>query len=305
MADIDAVQLHGSTLFVAGEDKVYMGADDGASWVASNPVGAAPAPLLAVIPAASGLWVGSYGQGVFHSPDGGATWSGVNGGLTGLGATHITGFALKGDKLYTATDGAGVFELDLTNPAGWTAFNDGLPVSISGTVATIVLHGTTLVAPAGGNGFVYRRAQGVASWQEVAVEPPLLPGFVATDLLSAGAQLVLASGSRLYRSTDDAQSWELADTGLANGTAVFLAHDGAALFAMVNFLDNSHQLYRSDDAGTSWQALEESAYAYVYGLEVAGGNLFAARADGLWWTPLAATPVRPATLGKVKARFRD
>lgn len=303
-ADIETLQLHGTTLFAAGSDRVYRGADHGTTWTASNSVGAGSAPLFTVVPAGGALWVGIFGQGVFRSPDDGLTWKGVNSGLAGLGANHITEFAVKDGTLYAATEGAGVFALDLAAPTAWTAFNNGLPVSTAGSVSSIILHGTTLVAPAGPNGLIYRYPQGATAWQEVALQPPLLPGFVASDICSDGTNLLVADSRLIYHSANAAQSWALAGDGLANGTAVFLAHAGSTFLAVVDFFNNTHQFYSSTDAGVSWQPIEAVADAFVYEIEVAGDKLFAARTDGLWWTPLATTAVRSASWGQIKTRFR-
>jgi hypothetical protein len=73
---------------------------------------------------------------------------------------------VREDTLFAGTDGAGVFALDLATGTTWTDFNNGLPVFTSGSVSSILLHGTTLVAPAGPNGLVYR-LPGAAEWQEI------------------------------------------------------------------------------------------------------------------------------------------
>lgn len=302
--EITSLQLHGTTLYASSGDRVYQGANQGTAWTESAPVGAGGALIVTVIPAGGALWAGSFGQGVFRSPDAGATWSPASAGLAGLGATHVNEFAVRADTLYAATDGAGVFALDLASATTWKPFNTGLPVFTAGTVSAISVHGTTLVAPAGPNGLVYRLPQGSNTWQEIAVRPPLAPGFLATDLLSDGANLLVVNGSSVFHSNDDAQSWTLVGDGLVNGVAVFLAGAGPTFFAVVDFLNNSHQFYSSTDTGVSWQAIEPVEDLFVEKIEAAGDRLFAARTNGLWSTPLATTAMRAATWGGLKARFR-
>lgn len=301
---MESVRRVDGTLYVGGSDRVYVGANDGATWSATAPLGSDGAPIYTALPAGGALWAAAATVGVFRSGDGGQHWAPVNTGLTGLGATDVAQFALKGTGLYAATLGAGVFRLDLGDPTRWSAFNAGLPVSVAGNVSTIVLNGTTLLAPAGGNGYVYRFPEGAAEWQETAVRPPILAGFQATDLAGDGTHLLVASPSSVYRSVDDGQTWAPADAGLPNGSAVLLAQAGGTFFAMVDFLNNTHRLYRTDDAGASWQPVEETADAFVYEIEVAGDRLWAARQDGLWWAPVSVTPTRRTTWSLLKGAGR-
>ena len=303
--DVESVELHGTTLYAAGIDTVYLGAAFGSNWSPSNALGAGGAPILATMPAGGSLWAGTFGQSVFRGSEDGSSWSSFSTGLTGLGSNHVVAFEVRDDTLFAATEGAGVFALDLATTTQWTEFNNGLPVFTAGSVSSIILSGTTLVAPAGPNGLVYRLPQGAAAWEEIAVRPPLLPGFTATDIYSDGTNILVANGSSLYRSTDDAESWSLAGSGLASGSAMFLAKGGPTFYAAVDFLNNTHQFFASTDDGESWQPIEGVTNGVVYEIEVAGGLLFAGQTDGLWWMNPAQTPVHPTTWGKMKARFRQ
>ena len=303
--DIEAVALYGTILFAAGSDTVYQGAALGTTWSKSSPVGTGGAPLIAVIPAGGSLWAGTFGHGVFESPDNGQTWNGMSDGLVGLGANHVVDFAVRDDTLFAASDGAGVFALALASPTVWTPMNDSLPVFTAGSVSAIGLNGTTLVAPAGPNGLVYRLPQGATSWEEIAVRPPLLPGFLATDLYTDGTNLLVADGTSMFHSTDDAQSWARAGTGLPQGAGTFMAGNGSTVYAVVDFMNNTHQFFASQDAGDSWQPIETLAGGFVYEIEVAGDKLFAAQTDGLWWTQPGNTKARTASWGQIKTRFHN
>lgn len=302
-ADVYSLRLQDDTVLAGALDVVHVGASHGSVWSATAPVTTGSGGIEDAMFAGGALWAALYGQGVHRSTDGGATWTDVDAGLTGLGARHVVGLAVLGGRLHAGTGGAGVFVLDLAAPTAWAAFNDGIPVSVAGTVGALVLHGTTLLAPAGGNGFVYRRADGAPAWAEIAIVPPIAPGLVTTDGTSAGADVLLGTTSGTYRSTDDGLTWT-AGSGLAAGSEIVVAAADAARFAAVNSLTNSHRLYRSTDGGLTWELRDEIPGAYVYALVAAGTNLFAARTDGLWSVPLASTPVRAAGWGRVKAGFR-
>ena len=180
----------------------------------------------------------------------------------------------KSGRLYAATGGAGVFVLDLAAPTQWSEFNSGLPVFTAGTVVALALHGTTLVAPAGPNGFVYRFPEGATEWQEVAIVPPIAPGLLPTDLIVAGSDLLVGTPNRVYRSDDDAQTWTFVGHGISSsGTAVFLASEGAAVFAGVDSLGSNHLLYRSVNRGDSWKQIDVVPGAFLFALEVAGEGI--------------------------------
>ena len=304
-SDVFSVQHHGTTLYAGTSDVVYIGADEGTTWTATTSVNPAAAGVESVVPTSGALWAGTYGLGVYRSVDMGTNWQPVNAGLSGLGATHIIEMVEKDGSLYAATGGAGVFVLDLAAPTQWAPFNAGYPVDTAGGVNALVLHGTTLVAAAGGNGFVYRFSAGATLWQEVAIVPPIAPGLLSTDLVANAGDLLVGTTNGVYRSDDVAQSWTFAGNGLSHGTDVLLASSGPVLFAGIDFDTSNYRLYRSSDRGVTWQLIDEILGAYLYGLEVAGDKLFAARSDGLWSTPLATTALQSSTWGTFKNRFRN
>ena len=55
--------------------------------------------------------------------------------------------------------------------------------------------------------------------------------------------------------------------------------------------------------GASWELFDEIPGVFLYALEVAGDKLFAARIDGLWWTPVVTAPVEETTWGSIKSRL--
>ena len=304
-ADVTSVQRHGDRVFAGTYDTVYIGADGGTQWTGTTPVNPAASGIQSVVPAGGALWAGTYGQGVYRSVDAGDSWQPVNGGLQGLGATHIIEMVEESGRLYAGTDGAGVFVLDLATPTQWSSFANGYPLDTAGGVHALVLHNSALVAPAGGNGFVYRFPPGATAWQEVAIVPPISPGLLSYDLVNSAGDLFLGTSNLVYRSGDGGVTWTFAGNGLSHGSENFLATSGPNLFAAVNFQLNNHRLYRSADRGETWQQIDEIRGAYLYALEVGGDWLFAARTDGLWSTPLATVHVEGATWGKLKSQFRD
>jgi hypothetical protein len=69
---------------------------------------------LAIDPAAPAtLYVGTYGDGVFKSTDGSATWRVLSSGLSNTGVSAITVDPVHPARVYAGTSGGGVFALQL------------------------------------------------------------------------------------------------------------------------------------------------------------------------------------------------
>jgi len=65
---------------------------------------------------------------VFKSTNGGASWTAINSGLTGLGSNYVKALGIDPvtpTTLYAGTDGGGVFG-SIDGGASWTAINSGL-----------------------------------------------------------------------------------------------------------------------------------------------------------------------------------
>ena len=314
--DVFSIHHFGTTLYAGAANIVYIGANDGESWTPTAVVDAAVPAIETVVPAGGALWTGTFGQGVFRSTNTGTSWQPVNTGLTGLGASQVLELVEKGGDLFAATAGAGVFTLDLGTPTQWSGFNAGIPLSIAGNVGTLVESlgaskipvgqqsvASTLVATAGANGFVYRFPDEATEWQEVAIVPPISPGLLPTDLIAMGNDLFIGAPNRVFRSEDDALTWTFKGSGIVQNTETFLATDGTALFAGVDFQGNNHRIYSSTNRGDSWQPIDEIPGVFLYAIATAGGKLFAARTDGLWWTPAVTAAVEETTWGSLKSRF--
>jgi hypothetical protein len=119
-----------------------------------------------------------------------------------------------------------------------------------------------------------------------------------------GSDLFVGAPNRIFRSEDDGLIWTFKGDGIVQNSATFLAVDGTVLYAGVDFQGNNHRIYRSADRGDSWQPIDEVPGVFLYALTDAGDKLFAARQDGLWWTPVVTTAVEETTWGGIKGTYR-
>jgi photosystem II stability/assembly factor-like uncharacterized protein len=104
-------------VLLAGIDRggVYRSIDEGRSWQASsggmNPE-ASVADLVFDPTSAEVLYAADISSGVYRSEDGGISWRPVNNGLRTRAVNALT-ISADGRRLYAATEGEGVFRLDM------------------------------------------------------------------------------------------------------------------------------------------------------------------------------------------------
>jgi len=92
------------------------------------------------------LYLGTAGQGVFRSTDGGATFRSFNRGLETADVSIVLVDPINPSRLYAAVTGKGVWHWDASQRR-WTPLNAGLPVGdFAGVLALDPEHPATLYA---------------------------------------------------------------------------------------------------------------------------------------------------------------
>ncbi|HTX90966.1 MAG TPA: hypothetical protein VMC09_07085 [Anaerolineales bacterium] len=111
--------------FLIHNGQLFRSEDDGVSWLECNlPVSTADS--LAVNPRnPHHIYLGSRGQGVFVSQDGGRSWASPNAGLGNLYIDSLASDSAQPDTVFAGTDGGAYISLD--DAVTWQAINDGLP----------------------------------------------------------------------------------------------------------------------------------------------------------------------------------
>lgn len=210
------------------------------------------------------LFAGTNGIGLFRSVDGGDTWTSAAGGLPPSLATKrlvlSPGFPSDG-TLFVASWDHGVWKSTNAGDA-WTpcvaglatAQMQSLAVSPGFAVDGIVLAGTK------GDG-LYRSADGGATWTRAAA------GFPADDLLVVsglafspsfvvdGTAFALTTLGGVHRTTDAGLSWAPWGAGLPRTAGRDLAVSPGFVHDRTLFAASHEGLFRSRDAGATWDAL--------------------------------------------------
>jgi photosystem II stability/assembly factor-like uncharacterized protein len=229
---------------------------------------------LTVQPGTGAIYAGTLTGGIYRSEDLGRSWHADDprrGGVLDLESTATT--------VYAFVQFAGVLQ---RTAAGWEPRSDGLPPSQ--LAGDLEIHPTNaqMLWLATRDG-LFRSTDGAASWQ------PVTSGALAggddrlTDVeihpLDPALMLVAASSDGVYRSLDGGATW----TFEAGAPAEAIDHlavdpvdrDGA-------YLATGGDLYRTQDAGETWQLLGDVAPdGVVTSLEVRGdGRLFVGTSEG-------------------------
>ena len=297
---------NGDTLAAGVDTAVYLSTNGGASWRASTK----PTPTVTSIP---GLWVrngriyaGTFGQGIFVSDDRGATWQAFNQGLVGgLFDTQlfIQDLVTRGDSLYAATSGAGVYVRSLIGASTWHPFGAAFEENQSSNLNRLALGGSRLLATAPGNGFVFVQDPGDPDWT-VSNLDNVGPhaGLASQSGVWTGTAWVVGTNLGLFHSASGQEPWARLNPGVGTINWAEVAVDKRHLFIALDVVTGAW-LEESDDDGASLHSPEFQAGVFIFKLAAGKNDLYAARADGLWRRPLGAVTSVPVDEAPGVLRF--
>src|SRR5262249_45519479 len=208
-------------------------------------------------------------------------WAAYNQGLFGLGSNDITDLLFRGDSLYAATDGAGVWVRNLTSGT-WSHFGDIFGPEQSTGVNAIAAGGSRLLACAGPNGTVFFRDPGQADWTlSLLFNDRFAAGLEAQSAAWNGRGWAVGTNAGVFHSPTGQSPWTFVDFGLRPLFFTAFATRGTDLFVSLG-AGNGALLPMSRDDGVTWQGLDTLAFALTYDLARQATTLYAGRVGGLW-----------------------
>jgi hypothetical protein len=279
-----SLRANGDTLLAGTGTVVFLSAN-GVSWQPSTAPTAGTPGIFALWLRNGRMFAGTAQQGVFTSTDLGASWQAFNQGLVGGFANsqlNIADIQQRGDSLYVATFGAGVYVRNLAVAGAWSHFGEEFEPNQASNVSDLELGGSRLIASAGANGTVFVRDPGDLDWTiSFLANTGILPGLTAHTSLWTGSHWVVGTGKGVLLSPTGREPWTPATTNLNGATWATFVQSGTVILAAFDFLPGS-LIVKSEDGGDNWTLLEAQPGVFVYQLALRGTQLFAARNDGLW-----------------------
>src|SRR5262249_30109106 len=237
----------------------------------------------------------------FKSFDGGNSWRNDNFGFDRFNIIAMAIDPTATSKVYAGTDTTNYRSLD--GGRTWTPSMNGLPSSV--LVRSIVVDpsvpATVYLASGFGSTGVFKSTDGGQSWN------PASNGLANEGVVSlvidpvTPATLYAATGSNLFKSTDNAGSWN--KIGPANFLPSRLVIDPVTPTTLYATLSSSNNgLSKSTDSGTTWQpinsgltstfitglAIDPKTPATLYAAAGAGG-FFKTTNGGSSWTSTSTT----------------
>lgn len=152
------------------------------------------------------ILVGTANDGIFHTTDAGFSWRRYSAGLSGAGLSIIN-FAERGDYIYAATSGAGVYATNKNFQSAWEPQNAGLSFITDYSINCIKNINGTLWISVGGNGYVFHRAEGAQVWTGMYITDILPEVTIFSRIESIGNYIYFAGKPGLYYSSDNGLSW--------------------------------------------------------------------------------------------------
>jgi len=297
--------VNGDTLAAGADTTVHVSIDGGSTWRHSVRPAAGVQAITAVRMRNGRLFAGTFGQGVFTSDDLGGSWQEFNQGLVGGvldSQLDVDDLVARGDTLYAATAGAGVYLRRLAPPGTWQPSGTVFAPLQAENVNSLALGGNRLLAMAGANGMVFRNDRGEAEWTESDLDNVgIRAGVGPTTAVWTGTAWVVGTNIGVFRSAAGQEPWTPVDIGLGPLRWSTFAAQGGHLFAA--FVTGVFAVIeQSADNGATWTDPEVFPGVFVEALGLSHGTLFAARADGLWRREQPPLTV-PANAGDARVRL--
>lgn len=290
------VRSFGDTLVAGTSSHAYLSTDAGTTWQPSAPLPAGVKFAQAVLVRNGVLYTGTAGGGVLRSGDLGQSWQLFNDGLVGGffdSQLDVSDLVMRGDSVYAATMGAGVYVRNLAANDTWHHFGEEFEPNQASNVRGLAVDGTRLIAAAGGNGSVFFRDPGDADWTASWLDNVgLHPGLQAFGAVWTGTGWVVATGAgqRVFSSVHGDVPWAIVNLGLGNLDFETLTTLGHRVFGAFNRV-NDAVIAHSDDDGLTWTALDDLPGVLVFRMATVGTDLFAGRNDGLFRRSTATASV--------------
>ncbi len=273
---IQALVTEGGVLFAGtSSNGVLCSNDDGNRWTIVNS-GLTCTDISALASYGSDLYAGTYSDsgGVYHSTNGGTSWS-----LTDLNGRQI--YALAADGSYLLAGGpagsyySGGLFISSNKGASWTQSPIDFDEGAAGINSVAIQEPYFFATGLNDQGIFVSSNQG-GNWTSQ---------FGGSSVTIVGSDVYVGASDSPggYLSTDDGTSWShVGVNGPVDSTKALIA-SGNLLFAAVPY----DHVYMSIDEGNTWSEVDSGLTENVTSFAISNGYIFAGTGNGhVWRMPL-------------------
>ncbi len=270
-----AVDSSATPFIYAGTDlgKVYRIANNSSTWSETTTQPSSGVAISGIVTKGTEIYVMTAGKGLFHSTDGGATWSPLNSTLPNTTVNALALDPISTFNLYAGT-GGGIFK-STNSGITWGDSNSGL---LQADIRAFAINPTTqsLVYAGSAGGGVFKSSNGGAAW--LPVNTGLTNTFVNALAIDSGtpSTLYAATGGGIFKTINSGTSWTAATTQPTTLDVRALVIDPgnpATLYAGTA----GGGVFRSINSGDAWAAYNTGLTDLnVVALAISASDLFAA-----------------------------
>jgi len=287
-----------NSLYAGGTNLLYVSKNKGLTWSATAPIpelSKDTSLIRSIIIYKNELYISAPREGVFKSPDDGATWQNISDGIP----SGVSDFCEYRGDLYATTDGTfadPVHKLDPVSRTHWLSFSNGLG-SISTVINSIIGNNNVLIAGANNNSLIDRLEGNSTTWEERTINNPPIVNEGVFDLISAQDTLFYAGKTGFfYMSTDNGLTWNFFGSRLVTG-ANFLINAKEALVTSRYIFDNAtnsnNSLFyyiKKDSLHFPFHNFSAVQNIFTWQIDILGGKLWDATDRGLFYMSLSDLP---------------
>lgn len=290
--DVPAILLDGSDVYVGTDNVVYYSNDYGKNWQPSSILDEQNDVtfISSVVSYKGEIYAGTYIYGVYRSTDKGESWIHLDQGLFGAGGQTIIDLVVRGDSIYAGTAGAGIFVMDLNNPATWIHYSEGLYFEFSYNINSLKLIDNVIYAGAGGNGTFYKNDGTSSLWQEVKFGDLQGQPLIMYDIIKLNSEFFISATYGIFKSKDGV-NWNYINPGVGFIWSSNFAVYGQKIYVHLSKGSGRTFLFESSDYGANWNFLEQQDGNEIYNITIVDNKLFAGKFYGLWYLDLTTTSV--------------
>ena len=284
---ISLLEKSDSTIYAAAATGIlYSSTNNGKDWKQCNLI-KANTQITALAVFKGDIYVGTFKDGIFKSPDNGNTWTNESTQIK-----QVSSFTVLNDHLYSSSRESGwVFQLNET-PATWSPYiTKGMPTNNNFNVEKILVVNQTLFSVQGTNGTFYTYDQGLAQWDEHFYRTTYTPGLIMTNVLANNEELYAVYSPAILRSENAGSGWAYDTVGLKRGgdiTAPRVIYMGTQkTYTVLSVGDHESWLQERDKnaaIGSTWKNNDQHLlFGYSYGFCEIHNTLYLATEQGLFY----------------------